>query len=451
MTIDIRAGVAQDAAESHPYDYFYEPGKSLRPAPSRLTPPGTLREYDFLRPAALNQRQQDLVALLVDHFWQGDRLMDPVVLKFRELGAKEGRRMLDQALDHGIDSLEDPPQELVNLFASLDAVPQWHDPAAWEQGRRLWIDCSGSAKWGTYLTDAAGTYVFDEVSSATGATGRFTMNSAVRFLETTLWYHDATRPEFLDRFGEPFKDTVRVRLMHSQARLALRRSWGDQQFGHHGNPISTSLTLGGAINFGLMPMAIDHNHGRRKQAADLDATMLYWAYIAYVFGVAPEIIPTNAVDAAVLGDYIWTTAGGPTEWTDVMTTYAADKLAAVPIIPGPITRAIVGVSAGAVSYFAGDRLVRDILSFTPYRDVGFEPWKTLAGWTTHANIGTRKFLDALPGARSRFARRSRHSDAWWRNRRRNMQIISRLSGRQSSGYTHHDVSPDTAPGCPVLR
>src|SRR5262245_60722018 len=61
--------------------------------------------------------------LFVDHLWQGDELMDAVVARFRETGVAEGRALLDQALDHGIDAVDEPPTELVALFAQLDNPP----------------------------------------------------------------------------------------------------------------------------------------------------------------------------------------------------------------------------------------------------------------------------------------------------------------------------------------
>ena len=38
-----------------------------------------------------------------------------------------GRRMFQRALDHGIDSVDEPPDSLVRLFAQLDHRPPWVD------------------------------------------------------------------------------------------------------------------------------------------------------------------------------------------------------------------------------------------------------------------------------------------------------------------------------------
>lgn len=440
------------APAGHPYDYYYRPGMALRPPPPRLQPDpawADLPVFDDFRPVTLTARQQGLLDLFIDHYWQGDQLMDAVVEWFRKVSAAKGRRLLDQALDHGIDSLQDPPAELVDLFASLDNPPDWHDPAVWERGRRLWIDCSLAGKVGMVIQDAIGTFVGAEVSSATGATKRFVNAPLVRNVETSKWFHDATKPGFIDRYSPEFKETVRVRLMHSQVRLGLRRSWGDEHFGYHGNPISTSLTMGAAVTFGLLPILTDHNHGRKRSRAELDAVMRYWSYIAYVFGVTPDIIPATAEDGIMLADYATSTAGGPTDWTAQVTQAASDNLVAVPGVAGVIGRAAVSPVVGAIAYYSGDPLARALVSATPYRDVPIQPWKALTGLAVHASVKSRAVLDRVPGARLRRAMRAVRGDPWESLGVRVATMLARRGGVTGTPYRHHDDTPDTPVGCPV--
>lgn len=439
-------------AERHPYDYNYRPGMALRPPPPRLQRDPAWADrpvFDTFRPARLTARQRDLLELFKDHYWQGDALMDAVVERFRQISVKRGRRLLDQALDHGIDNVQDPPRELVDLFASLDNPPAWHDPVGWERGRRLWIDCSLAGKLGMGIQDAIGTFVGAEVSSATGATKRFVNAPLVRNVETAKWFHDATKPGFIDRYSPEFKETVRVRLMHAQVRLGLRRSWGDEHFSVHGNPISTSTTMGAAVTFGLLPMLTDHNHGRRRSTVELDAVMRYWSYISYVFGVAPDIIPTTAQDGIMLADYMISTAGGPTDATAQMTQAATGNLAAVPGVAGVLARAAVTPVVGAIAYYSGEPLARALVSATPYRDVPIQPWKTLTGLAVHANVKYRMILDRVPGAGVRLALRARHSDPWWALNVAVAKALAQRAGITGTPYRHHDATPDTPVGCPV--
>lgn len=437
---------------AHPYDYYYRPGMVLRPPPPRLQRDPAWADrpvFEDFRPGVLTEAQRELLDLFIDHYWQGDPLMDAVVERFRVISVARGRRLLDQALEHGIDSVEDPPAELVDLFASLDNPPAWHDPGEWERGRRLWIDCSLAGKLGMGIQDAIGTFVGAEVSAATGATKRFVNAPLVRNLETAKWFHDATKPGFIDRYSPAFAETVRVRLMHSQVRLGLRRSWGDEHFSVHGNPISTSTTMGAAVTFALLPMLTDHNHGRRRSTAEMDTVMRYWSYIAYVFGVTPEIIPTTAQDGIMLADYMISTAGGPTEATAQMTQAAEGGLGAMTGLPGLLARAAVAPAVGMIAYYSGDPLARALVSATGYRDVPIQPWKALTGLVVHAGVRSRMVLDRVPGAGMRRALRARHSDPWWALNVQVARMLARRGRITGTPYRHHDRTPDTPAGCPL--
>ncbi|MFD0689896.1 oxygenase MpaB family protein [Actinomadura fibrosa] len=314
---------AEPGADRHPYDYYYRRGMALRPAPETatvsplwLTEPH-VRLFSPWIPVRAVPTRTALTGLFDDHRWQGDEQMDAVVRAFARLGMRRGRRMFDQALEHGIDAVTDPPSELVELFRHLDEPPAWCDAAAWERGRRLWINASLAGKLTMMLSDAMGTFVGAEVSSATGQTRRFLADFRRRELETVTWFHDVTRPGAVDRRSPVFASIVRVRLMHAQARLALRGVWGDDHFARHGNPISNAMTMGAAVTFGLLPLLFDHAHGRRVSRTDLDSVMLYWAYIAHLMGVADELVPRNAIDGLHMAHHMILTAGGPTEWTDL--------------------------------------------------------------------------------------------------------------------------------------
>lgn len=439
------AAARRDAGR-HPNDYYYREGMALRPAPETavvsplwLTEPH-IEQFSPWIPVGAEPARTPLTRLFDDHRWQGDELMDAVVLAFAETGMARGRRMLDQALDHGIGAVADPPPALVELFHHLDHPPAWFDAGAWERGRRLWVNASLAGKTTMMLSDAMGTFVGAEVSSATGQTRRFLADFRRRELETVTWFYNVTRPGGAERHSEVFKSIVRVRLMHAQARLALRRIWGDEHFARHGNPISNAMTMGAAVTFGLLPLLFDHAHGRRTTPADLDSVMLYWAYIAHLLGVADELIPRGAADGLRMAHHMILTAGGPTEWTDVTVSAACDRLLSRNRVLRRLQIHAAAPPLGLVSALTGEPLVRALLRASPLATLHLQPWQFLAGRLAHLNVAMRRIGDRLPGARRRMDARARHGDVW---QRRGVAMVSRLaarSGVSGTPYDHHDAS-----------
>ena len=107
-----------------------------------------------------------------DYFWQADEHMIGAVDAFERLGHERGRALFEQALTQGIDTLEDPPQEFVELFEHLDELPGQFDLAAAERGRMLAMSSTKAATtiiqgWAFYETAMTG-----DISAATGATGQ---------------------------------------------------------------------------------------------------------------------------------------------------------------------------------------------------------------------------------------------------------------------------------------
>ncbi|MCP9620542.1 DUF2236 domain-containing protein [Nocardia otitidiscaviarum] len=438
---------------SHPYDYYYRPGMPLRPPPPRAVPSelwyqprrAMLGPWIDVRPEPVDTPRTRLMA---DHLWQGDEPMDAVVRAFSRIGNTRCRALLDQALAHGIDSLDDPPPELVNLFAHLDEPPDWFDPELWEYGRRRWINVSLAGKLAMGVQDFMGTFVGAEVASATGATGRFVNDPYRRNLETANWFRSVTLPGALDRWSPVFADTVRVRLMHAQVRAGLRRRWGDEHFALHGNPISNATTMGAAVTFGISPICFDHVHGRRCGTAELDAVMHYWAYIAYVFGVAEELIPRSAREGMEMADYMVATAGTAPEWTATMAGAATKRFAGTGV--GDRARALATAPlVGLFAYYSSNGLVRTLLADTPLRSVPIHPWRELTGVAATAAVRWRALDDRLPGARRRMLRRSQRVDPMWDVNTRVARVLAARAGIRGTPYDQHDGTADGAARCPV--
>lgn len=437
----------------HPCDYYYRPGMPLRPPPPRAVPSelwfearrSLLSEWIDIR---LEPVDTPRTRLMADHLWQGDETMDAVVRAFGRIGNVKCRKMLDQALAHGIDSLDDPPPELVNLFDRLDNPPEWFDPDLWEYGRRLWINVSIAGKLAMGVQDFMGTFVGAEVASATGATGRFVNDPYRRNLETANWFRSVTVPGAVDRWSPIFADTVRVRLMHAQVRAGLRRKWGAEHFAVHGNPISNATTMGAAVTFGLSPICFDHLHGRRRSTRQLDAVMHYWGYIAYVFGVAEELIPRSAIEGMEMADYMVATAGTAPEWTANMAGAATRKFGDTGLTD-QVKIAATAPLVGLLAYYSSDGLVRALLADTPLHSVPTRPWRELTGIAANAVVRLRAIDDHLPGARRRMNRRARHVDPMWDLNTRVARVLAARVGIHGTPYDQHDGTANEAARCPV--
>ena len=255
----------------------------------------------------------ELTRLRDDYFWQRDELMIGVVDTFERIGHEKGRALFEQALTAGIDTLDDPPQEFVDLFAHLDNLPAQFDLVAAERGRMLAMSSTMAATtiirgWALYETAMTG-----DISAATGATGRFADDGPRRNIETARVFAEFTLPDIFDRQSEAFQDVVRVRLMHSLASRGLRRKWGDALYLKFGEPIPVTSLLGFGSGM-LLGRLVDHAFGRTLTRQQLEDLAEYSSYSGQLWGAPKQLRSPDGVELIKSLNYVLARGGNPSPW-----------------------------------------------------------------------------------------------------------------------------------------
>jgi len=240
-----------------------------------------------------------------------DPLADAAAAAFAELSAAGGRKMLETALNVGIDAVDNPPAALVALFKQLDTVPLWVD---WDR-----VDRGGAAFLRSGALGVAVLNLFSMpimYSSAGGTkplvfTGDLLRRAPRRLAETARFVLATSRPGGLRRFAEGFKTTVRVRLMHAQVR---RLSWRSGRWKPEwGEPVNQMYMAGTnvALSAGLLEGM--QRLGFRVSHADGDALLHMWRYSGYLSGIDAELLISMRDEGRLIGELIRDGEGPPDE------------------------------------------------------------------------------------------------------------------------------------------
>jgi hypothetical protein len=226
----------------------------------------------------------------------GDPLADAVVAMFHRMPAGEGRRLFEVAVEQGITALDTPPQELVDFFAQVDAVPYWVDHDKLDVAARV---TARTGLWGTYFALPAlalmGGYLASRADKTLVGAGDLVAMAPRRLAETATWWLEVTSPHGLERFSPGFKGILRVRLMHALVRAGMNRraDWDYERWDH---PVNQSLTVGTLMLFSLANTVGCQALGLRFSAAEKAAVYHFWRYVGVLMGVNPEIVPTDEAD-----------------------------------------------------------------------------------------------------------------------------------------------------------
>lgn len=244
---------------------------------------------------------------------RGDAQMDALVDWMASEGIGKGRALFEQALEHGIASVPNAPTPLKDFFAIYDPPPEWLDMALLERGAEVGRI---QGNMGTYiLRDGAlmGGYQAPGFNKVLVMTGALNKGPSKRLAETAQWWLDCTEAGAMTRFGQGFKSTLRVRLIHALVRrhVAEAPDWDVAQDGIPLNQLdmaATQLAFGplyllGARTLGLI---ITRDEGR--------AVMHLIRYAGYLMGIEEELLPwTEQEGRRMLYHMLLSVVGRPDE------------------------------------------------------------------------------------------------------------------------------------------
>lgn len=222
----------------------------------------------------------------------GDSKADAVADLLQHMPMNELRAMIAQALDHGIETVDNAPQALVDLFAEIDHMPDWVDADRLQLASEV---IRRSGRFGGYaLRNFAlmGGYQSSAINKPLVFTGALDVSSANRIAETNAFWLDISRENGLQRFAPGVKTAIRVRIMHAMLRVRIQRNpeWSNDKWGlpiNQSDMLVTNLAFSTLFTEGSRLMGV---HITRKEA---EAVLHFWKYVGYLLGINVESMPTT--------------------------------------------------------------------------------------------------------------------------------------------------------------
>ena len=279
------------------------------------------------------QRDPQLAATYVAHTMLGDPQADAVIEDLAPLGQDEAASLINAAMQQDEAMLLSAPQSLRTFMQGFDSVPDWYDY------EKTLPACRAFYKhW----------YAFTGALLAAGLIEGFTTGIAKSFMYTGRLLeggHQAERrlkqnnrhqaeiflPGGLERQGEGFKLTLRIRLVHAQVRHLLREQddWHSEAWGV---PISAAhIGLAAAVFSGRILGHVERLLGMRLKPEEKQSFMDVWRYTGYLMGV-PEPLQCYTQDEALHLFDIATLCEPPPDMESVV--MANTLINAAPVIAG---------------------------------------------------------------------------------------------------------------------
>lgn len=238
-----------------------------------------------------------LAANYVAHTCVGDPVADAMMAVLDSIGPRESWRIVQTAMDNLDDerALKDAPREVRDFFEELKSPPDWVDEASFIPGMRMFHRNSriilGAFVGGT-LVEGFST----NISKSFFTTGRLREQGVRRLKQNNRHMLEMFVPGGMDRGGDGWKLSVRVRMVHAQVRRLLTNS-GDWDFEDLGIPVSTAH-LGFAITaFSARLLKHMKALGAVYNDEERASFVQVWRYSGYLMGIPETILYRDEAEA----------------------------------------------------------------------------------------------------------------------------------------------------------
>ena len=241
---------------------------------------------------------RDLAENYVRHTLIGDPEADAVVEALAEFGQKEAHRFIHAGMERQEDILREAPPILSDFFDRISVPPSWFDPSTLLPGMLAYhrnSDLFIAAHVAGVLVEGFST----TISLPFFRTGRLTDYGVRRLRQNNRHLIEICMPGGLERHGDGWKLSVRIRLIHAQVRHLLRNSenWDTDTLGM---PLSAAQMAFASAAFSALLLKKVEMLGLRLDRTARDGFMDIWRYTAWLFGVPEEILFRNYDDAMEL-------------------------------------------------------------------------------------------------------------------------------------------------------
>jgi hypothetical protein len=177
-------------------------------------------EYAQRRPELLASKER--VDLIKAYTMHGDPVADAYAALIPQYGFQRLVAMLQEACDHGPESVPSAPPELVRFIRDMEQFPAWLDAKLIEQGARIERNAYAHSAPFIIRGGLIATFINKYTALPMVLTGAMSSKSAAhRVNETAIFFTQTVMPDVLDRHGAAFKAAAMVRLMHAMVRFNI--------------------------------------------------------------------------------------------------------------------------------------------------------------------------------------------------------------------------------------
>lgn len=238
-------------------------------------------------------------------YYQIDQVADEAVQEtYLKLPYNEASAIVNQFSKTRISESDKAPESLKKMFLQMQEIPEWFDEKLANKGARFCMRTGTNALIVLRDFTLMGGYDFAYLNKPLIFTGALKKGAVKRLKDTLEFWIKVTRENGLSINSEAYQLIVRTRLMHSYARLTIKKKVQDWDYQNWGEPINYWDMIATYTGFSLVTMQGLKKLGIKISDEEERGVYHLWKYIGYLLGIPEEFLPENR-QQAVEQLYLW--------------------------------------------------------------------------------------------------------------------------------------------------
>jgi len=256
------------------------------------------------------------------YFYHVDETGDAVVREiYFAKGFREASSEIEEYIRKGISKSENAPASARKMFSQTETIPRWLDYDLLKSGAELCMRANLDSLISLRDYCLMGGYDFAYLNKPLIVTEALKKGAVKRLSETLDFWVNVTRYDALNLHHKGYEFAIKTRLIHSYARLSIRKHYKNWDTENWGEPINSWDMMATYIGFSLVFLHSLHKLGNTFSEQEEAGLFHLWKYVGYLLGIPEHLMPENKKQATEFF-YLWTSVQPPADKDSVLLAHS---------------------------------------------------------------------------------------------------------------------------------
>ncbi|MDQ0592833.1 hypothetical protein QFZ37_001202 [Chryseobacterium ginsenosidimutans] len=240
------------------------------------------------------------------YFYHVDEIGDQVVRDvYLTKKFHEASKEIERYIRNGVSENDDVPESVKELFLQTQKIPDWLDYDLIKSGAELCMRSNLDSLISLRDYCLIGGYDYAYLNKPLITTEALKKGAVKRLSETLDFWVNTTRYDALNLHNKGYEFAIKTRLIHSYARLSIKKNYKGWDMENWGEPINSWDMMATYIGFSLVFMHSLHKLGNTFSDTEEKGLFHLWKYIGYLLGIPEKLLPNDKKQATEYF-YLWT-------------------------------------------------------------------------------------------------------------------------------------------------